>query len=236
MAELRVLGIDPGYDRCGYAVICCTAQGRSMRLLGSGTLRTSRTDTLPQRLCELGRQLVTVLERWCPDEVAVEQLYHSRNAKTVIQVAQARGVILERSAAAGLLVAEYSPTQVKSQLTGNGRAEKEQVAYMAARLVGSALPRSADSLSAQERAGGARSESSTKTPVQLDDEMDAIAVALCHGMRLSIPAALVGRPSVAASVGVERAGGPRSEDSGADSLSAHGRAGGPLPGSDGSQR
>lgn len=160
----RILGIDPGYDRCGYAVLACTAQGRDTQVLASGTLRTSRTASLPERLHDLGQQVTQVIAQWQPDEMAVEQLYYNRNVKTVIEVSQARGVILERAAAAGATVAEYSPTQVKSQLTGNGQALKSQVAFMVCRLTG------------------------LKQGAKLDDELDALAVALCHGMRMSIPA------------------------------------------------
>jgi crossover junction endodeoxyribonuclease RuvC len=162
----RVLGIDPGYDRCGFAVLSCTPQGRDAQLLGSGTLRTSRSLTLPQRLHALGQQVSEVLAQWQPDEMAVEQLYYNRNVKTVIEVSQARGVILERAAAAGVKVVEYTPTAIKSQLTGNGQALKTQVAFMVCRLTG------------------------LKQGAKLDDEMDAIAVALCHGMRLSVPGVL----------------------------------------------
>jgi crossover junction endodeoxyribonuclease RuvC len=167
MTERRILGIDPGYDRCGWAALSCTPQGRDSRLLGSGTLRTSRELSFPQRLCELARGVEAVIAQWQPHEVAVEQLYYNRNAKTVIEVSQARGVILERAASAGVSVAEYSPTQVKSQLTGSGKADKPQVAFMALRLTG------------------------LRADAQLDDELDAIAVALCHGMRMSIPKAMV---------------------------------------------
>jgi crossover junction endodeoxyribonuclease RuvC len=163
----KVLGIDPGYDRCGYAVLATAAQGRQVELVASGTLRTSRSLTLAQRLFELGQGVAQVITLHGPAEMAVEQLFYSRNAKTVIEVSQARGVILERAAAAGLHVAEYSPTVVKSQLTGSGKAEKSQVAFMASRLCG------------------------IRQSAQLDDEMDAIAVALCHGMRMSIPRAMV---------------------------------------------
>jgi len=166
MANRRVLGIDPGYDRCGFAVLSCTAQGRDAQLLGSGTLRTPRTLTLAQRLHALGQQVTQVIAEWQPDEMAVEQLFYNRNVKTVIEVSQARGVILERAAAASVHVVEYTPTTIKSQLTGNGQALKTQVAYMVGRLTG------------------------LRPGAKLDDELDAIAVALCHGMRLSVPRVL----------------------------------------------
>ena len=159
-----ILGIDPGYERCGYAAIEPRA-GR-MLLLGSGVLRSSPKLPPAQRLCQIAEGLDALLMLWQPDSVAVEELFFSRNVKTAMSVAQARGVILQRSAAAGCAVAEYTPTTIKSQLTGSGSADKAQVAFMARRL---AEPVSADSIG------------------KLDDELDAIAVAICHAMRLSIP-------------------------------------------------
>jgi crossover junction endodeoxyribonuclease RuvC len=170
MSTRRVLGIDPGYDRCGFAVLGCTPQGRDATVMASGTLRTPRSISLAQRLHLLGEQLSEVLATWKAEEMAIEQIYYNRNVKTVIEVSQARGVILERAAAVGVNVVEYNPSIIKSQLTGNGQAKKEQVAFMVCRLTG------------------------LKQDAKLDDEMDAIAVALCHGMRMSIPRQLVGEP------------------------------------------
>lgn len=162
-----ILGIDPGYERCGYAAI--EPQGSRMLLLGSGVLRSNPGLSPAARLHQIAEGLDGLLALWRPAAVAVEEIFFSRNAKTAIAVAQARGVILERSAASGCTVAEYSPTAVKKQLTGSGSADKGQVAYMARRL-------------AEPVAG--------MDPGSLDDELDAIAVALCHAMRQSIPEAL----------------------------------------------
>jgi len=117
------------------------------------------------RLHALALDLTRLIGEWQPEVVAVEEVYFAKNVKTAIGVAQARGVVLERSAAAGLPVAEYTPTMVKSQLTGNGRADKAQVGYMVNKwfIVDSG---------------------------KLDDELDAIAVALCHAMRMGIPEVL----------------------------------------------
>jgi len=158
---VRILGIDPGYHRCGFAVI--ESSGRSVQLTGSGTIETKRGEALAVRLHALALELEQLLTEWQPDWLAVEEIYFTKNVKTAIGVAQARGVVLERSAAAGVPVAEYTPTTVKSQLTGSGQADKQQVAFMVARHV---------SLDGDKR---------------LDDELDAIAVALCHSMRASIP-------------------------------------------------
>jgi crossover junction endodeoxyribonuclease RuvC len=158
------MGIDPGFHRCGFAVVENAAPAPS--LCGSGVIVTRQGEALALRLHALALDFVRLLEEWRPGAVAVEEIYFTKNAKTAIGVAQARGVILERAAAAGIMVAEYAPTMVKSQLTGSGRAEKSQVAYMVRRLV--VLPSQADE-------------------ARLDDELDAIAVALCHCMRASIP-------------------------------------------------
>ncbi|MBN2082590.1 crossover junction endodeoxyribonuclease RuvC [bacterium] len=158
---MRILGIDPGYHRCGFAVV--TTGERQPDLLGSGTITTKRGDALPVRLHALALELDRLILEWQPDCLAVEELYFAKNVKTGIGVAQARGVVLEHSAAAGLPVAEYAPSVVKSQLTGNGQADKQQIAFMVGRWF---------KLDDQSR---------------LDDELDAIAVALCHAMRASIP-------------------------------------------------
>jgi crossover junction endodeoxyribonuclease RuvC len=157
-ARTRILGIDPGYERCGWAVVECGPFGRAIALLASGTLRTSAQDSFPMRLHQLAAALEQLLVLWQPASMAIEELYFNRNVKTAIMVAEARGVILERAASRGLEIGEYAPTTVKSQLTGSGRADKQQVGYMVRRLT-------------------------TLGPeAVIDDEADAIAIALCHGM------------------------------------------------------
>jgi len=159
---MLILGIDPGYHRCGFAVVK-RLDGNRAELKGSGTIVTRPKEPLAVRLHALAIDLDKVIAEWKPDCVAVEEVYFAKNAKTAIGVAQARGVILEHSAGAGLGVAEYSPTTVKSQLTGNGQADKNQVAFMVKRWF---------------KLGDSK---------RLDDELDAIAVALCHCMQAGIP-------------------------------------------------
>ena len=153
--DVRVLGIDPGYDRCGYGLVE-TGQRRTLNLLASGVLKTKRNEPMCRRLRSIAVGLAEVIAIWKPDCVAVEELFFAKNVKTGIGVAQARGVVLERSAAAGLDVSEYPPTMVKSQLTGNGRATKQQVDFMVRKLV------------------------DVGEGKKLDDELDAIGVALCR--------------------------------------------------------
>jgi crossover junction endodeoxyribonuclease RuvC len=165
---VRILGIDPGYHRCGYGVVeQAPGRGTAWQLLASGAIVTAPSQTLPQRLHALGLELALLLQLWQPEALAIEELYFNKNVKTAIGVAQARGVVLAQCAGAGLAIAEYAPGTVKSQLTGSGNADKAQVEFMVRRLAGSAAP-----------AAGA-----------LDDELDAIAVALCHSMRANSPAA-----------------------------------------------
>jgi crossover junction endodeoxyribonuclease RuvC len=175
---VRVLGIDPGYHRCGYGVL--EQHGQQWRLLASGAVITDRAQSMALRLHALSRELDLLCRLHQPDALAIEELYFAKNAKTAMGVAQARGVILAQAAGLGLTIAEYAPSTVKSQLTGNGAADKQQVAFMVRRLVGGGLSPAADAL---------------------DDELDAIAVALCHSLRGATPAA---NALLAASVGRRR--------------------------------
>lgn len=167
---MRILGIDPGYHRCGYSLLEQTpGSGTAWRLLASGAIVTDAGLSMAQRLHALSAELAMLLKLWQPQALAIEELYFAKNAKTALGVAQARGVILALAAGAGLSIAEYMPATVKSQLTGSGSADKAQVAFMVRRIVGSG-PDAPDAKA-------------------LDDELDAIAVALCHSMRASSPAA-----------------------------------------------
>jgi crossover junction endodeoxyribonuclease RuvC len=164
---VRILGIDPGYHRCGYAVLESGASGG--RLSASGAIVTDSALPMAQRLCAIGRELELLLTLWRPEALAIEELYFAKNAKTALGVAQARGVVLAQAAGAGLAIHEYAPSTIKSQLTGSGSADKAQVGFMVRRLVG---------------AGPA-----APAAAALDDELDAIAVALCHSLRGTAPAA-----------------------------------------------
>lgn len=154
-----LLGIDPGYERTGYAVLKASPE-RSPELLSSGIISTSRQLAFSRRLKQLHDQLAALIERWRPEELAVEELYWGKNAKTALGVAHARGVVLLVGEETALTVAEYAPTALKLGLTGNGQASKQQVRYMVEQMVD--LP------------------PDKKTE---DDEYDAVAVALLHAMR-----------------------------------------------------
>lgn len=165
----RVLGLDPGSLYTGYGVLegsrsrwKVVAQGRWV--LGSGPLA--------QRLVELGVQVEAGLREWEPDVAVLETPFLGRSSRSLIVLAQARGALMFLVARAGLPIVEYAPAEVKQAVTGNGRAEKVQVARMVALLLG--LP---------------------KAPVA--DAADALAVALCFGARSGQVGAGAGVGSVA---------------------------------------
>jgi crossover junction endodeoxyribonuclease RuvC len=148
----RVLGIDPGSRVTGYGVI--ETNGMRSRYLGSGCIRTTSGD-FPQRLGQIFIGLRGVLAEWQPQEVAIEQVFVSRNASSALKLGQARGAAISAIVTLDLPVFEYTPAAVKQGLVGNGRAEKEQVQHMVRIILGM-----------QGR--------------MALDESDALAIALCH--------------------------------------------------------
>jgi len=148
----RVLGIDPGSRVTGYGVI--ETDGVRSRHLASGCIRTAAGD-FPARLGEIFHGVREVLVEWRPQQVAVEQVFVSRNAASALKLGQARGAAISAVVTLDLQVFEYTPAAVKQGLVGNGRAEKEQVQHMVRVILG------------------------LQGKMALD-ESDALAVALCH--------------------------------------------------------
>jgi crossover junction endodeoxyribonuclease RuvC len=119
---MKILGIDPGLQVCGYAVV----DGDS--LIEAGAVRTNPKSPLEVKLNQVAQDIDSLLKKFRPEIVAVEQLYsHYAHPKTAILMGHARGVILQSCAAAGIEVKSFSATRIKKSLTGNGRASKEQV-------------------------------------------------------------------------------------------------------------
>lgn len=147
-----VLGIDPGLGRMGYAVVTGTLT--HPKLVEVGCIQTTGTDH-GQRLSKITKELDAIIARHSPTIAALERLYFSVNVKTALQVAEARGVIMERLTSAGLTVVEPSPQAVKLAATGQGNADKKQVQKMLCLIF-----------------------KLNKAP-QPDDAADALAVALC---------------------------------------------------------
>ena len=150
---MRVLGVDPGLGRCGWAVL--ERRGGRVAALGYGTVHTDGDEVAP-RLAELATRLRQVLAAHRPEALAIERLFFNANVRTAMTVGQASGVVLLLAAEHGLGVAAYTPPQVKLAVTGSGSAPKEQVGYMVKALLGLA---------------------SVPAPA---DTADALAVALCH--------------------------------------------------------
>jgi crossover junction endodeoxyribonuclease RuvC len=124
--EMRILGIDPGLQLCGYA--CLETDGDRDNLVEAGIFRTATELPIEAKLNQIADDVAVLLNRFAPDVVAVEELYsHYAHPRTAILMGHARGVILQKSAAAGIEVRSFSATRIKKSLTGNGRASKEQV-------------------------------------------------------------------------------------------------------------
>jgi crossover junction endodeoxyribonuclease RuvC len=148
-----VLGVDPGSMRTGYGAV--ESDGRRHRLVEMGTLRSDPKTSLPQKLRHIHAGVSSLIERLSPDALAVEDVFHAANTRTALVLGHVRGVVLLAGAQAGLEVHEYPPATVKQQVTGFGRAEKSQVAFMVTQML--ALPQ----------------------PAEPGDATDALAVALC---------------------------------------------------------
>ena len=123
---MRILGIDPGLQVCGYA--CLETGSAGEKVIEAGVFKTDSSLPAEDRLNQIAEDTESVLRKFDPEIVAVEQLYsHYAHPKTAILMAQARGVILQKCTEAGVGVRSFSPTRIKKGLTGNGRASKQQM-------------------------------------------------------------------------------------------------------------
>jgi crossover junction endodeoxyribonuclease RuvC len=155
---MRVFGIDCGTEITGYGVVETEESGTLPKLVckAAGALKLAKSRELPGRLAQVYSELSAELERWQPDQVAIEEVFYSVNAKSALKLGQVRGVALLAAANHGLPVAEYAPLSIKSCVVGYGLAKKEQVQFMVARLLNlPQLPEPADAA-------------------------DALAIAICH--------------------------------------------------------
>ena len=149
-----ILGIDPGYAIVGWGVI--EYEHSRFRVLGYGAITTNADTPFPQRLQAIYNDMCYVFEKYNPSVMSMEQLFYNSNQNTVIDVAQARGVITLCAQMHNKEIFEYTPLQVKQSVTGYGRAEKKQVMEMTRSILGLA---------------------SVPKP---DDTADALALAICH--------------------------------------------------------
>jgi crossover junction endodeoxyribonuclease RuvC len=125
---VRVLGIDPGTAALGYGIV--DQAGGRLAAVDHGCFVTSADTSLPERLLAIHRHLVGLIAAHRPDIVAVERLFFSRNVQTAFAVGQARGVVLLAAAEQGLPVREATPSEIKTAIAGDGRADKKQVGRM----------------------------------------------------------------------------------------------------------
>jgi crossover junction endodeoxyribonuclease RuvC len=142
---LIVLGIDPGTAALGWGIVERT--GARLRMVDAGCLATAATQPMPQRLLAVHALLDELIALHRPDLVAVERVFFSKNAQTAFAVGQARGVVLLAAAQAEVPVVEATPNEVKTAVTGHGRAEKDQVARMVAVCLTLAAPPTPDDTS-----------------------------------------------------------------------------------------
>ena len=147
---MRILGIDPGYETLGWAVI-----DSNFKILGYGIIRTDSGERIDERLFQIKGQLLGIIETYKPGFAAIEKLFFSRNTTTALDVAKAMGVILLTFREKGIDFSEYAPVQVKRAITGYGKAAKEQVQVMITKIFG------------------------IKEIPKPDDAADAIAIAAC---------------------------------------------------------
>lgn len=154
---MRILGIDPGTARTGYAIVDSVNHQLIVRDLGCIT--TEKHQTQAEKLVEISNSLTELLEMWKPQEVAIEKLFFAKNVTTAVTVAQARGVVLCAVEQRGLAHAEYTPKEIKLAVCGSGSADKKAVQKMVQLIC------------------------NLKSIPQIDDAADAIAAAICHAQQ-----------------------------------------------------
>ncbi len=152
---IRELGVDPGLTRCGVGVVE-GAPGRALTMVRVGVIRTSAEDDIAARLYGIESELESWLDACRPDAVAVERVFSQQNVRTVMGTGQAGAVAIVCAARRGLPVALHTPSEVKAAVTGNGRADKDQVTAMVTRLL------------------------RVTDPPRPADAADALALAICH--------------------------------------------------------
>lgn len=149
-----ILGVDPGTAISGFGVV--ETLGNRFKLLDYGCIRTEAGVLLEHRLEKIYQGMVTLINRWHPEEVAIEELFFNKNTRTALTVGHARGVIFLAAAHHQVAIYEYTPLQVKQSVVGYGRADKHQVQFMVKTILSlSSLPKP-------------------------DDAADALAIAICH--------------------------------------------------------
>jgi crossover junction endodeoxyribonuclease RuvC len=150
---MRIIAIDPGYERLGIAVMEKEPRAKE-QLLYSDCFFTPKTKKHHERLAMVAEEIARIIKEYKPEALAIETLFFSKNQKTAMLVAEARGVILAECSRNGVVVHEFSPAAIKIAVTGHGKSDKKQVTAMVKMLI------------------------ALKYPISYDDEYDAIATGL----------------------------------------------------------
>jgi crossover junction endodeoxyribonuclease RuvC len=152
---MKIIGIDPGYDRVGISIL--EKSGSNNSLIYSECIQTSTKDNIYDRFKKVALIISEKIEKYKPEHMAIETLFITKNQKTAMRVSECRGIIIYQAIINNIPIYEYSPMQIKSAITSNGRSDKKMIARMVDIIVG---------------------KNSKK--IMLDDEYDAVAVALTH--------------------------------------------------------
>lgn len=157
---VSVLGIDPGLTRCGYGIVRSKSD-RTYEFISTGIFTTSPQAKISDRLAEIHSDITELIAETKPEFISIERVVFQKNATTAMSVAQVSGLVHSVAASNQIPVTEYSPTEVKNAITGDGKADKQAIAKMVTKLLGL-----------------------TKTPNPVD-AADALAIALTHAFSLS---------------------------------------------------
>lgn len=157
---IRILGIDPGYDRCGWAIVDVDERSHQQpQAIVFGTWQTDSTKSKIERFAEIQQDFLTILKDYHPQEVALEKLFFARNVSTALPVSEVRGMLISLSLQNNLSIFEYQPNEIKLTTCGYGQANKQQMLTMVTKLL-----------------------NLEKIP-KIDDTGDALAVALTHAVQ-----------------------------------------------------
>jgi|TARA_B100000959_G_scaffold62811_1_gene66179 crossover junction endodeoxyribonuclease RuvC len=150
----RVIGVDPGLSITGFGIL--DYKGGQIRTVAFGTIKPPVKESLANRLEYLNSHMTELLEKFEPNDFAIEDTFFSQNVKSALLLGQARGVLLLAAASKGIPTMDYSPRKVKQSVVGNGAADKKQVQYMVQQIL------------------------EMKEPPKPLDVSDALAIGLCH--------------------------------------------------------
>jgi crossover junction endodeoxyribonuclease RuvC len=151
---MRIISIDPGYDRVGIAILEKDKKDKKEKVIFSESFITNKKDKINDRIFKIGKRVNNLIIEYKPEKLIIESLFFSKNTKTALAVAEARGVIIFQAKRNNIEVFEYTPNQIKLAVAGHGSANKKDIFYMVHKLI---------NISNKKR---------------LDDELDAIAIGL----------------------------------------------------------